>query len=61
MAEPRVTRSQTTVLLNDKLVDKIPKTPIKDKPHLEAMPDKKLGKSYTLDLEKTNSNLKAKI
>ena len=61
MAEPRVTRSQTVASFDDKLADKIPRTPIKAKPHLETMPDKKSGKLYTLDLKKTNSNLRAKI
>ena len=46
---------------NNKLTNKTLKTPIKAKPHPEAMPDKKSEKLYTLDLEETNSNLKAKI
>ena len=61
MVEPRVTWSQTTASFDDELVNKTLKTLIKAKPHPEAMPDKKSKKSYTLDLEKTNSNLRAKI
>ena len=61
MAEPRVTRSQTTASFDDKLANKIPRTPIKAKPHQEAISDKKPEKLYTLDLKKTNSNPRAKI
>ena len=59
--EPRVTRLQTMASFDDKLANKTSRTSIKAKPHLEAMPDKKPGISYTLDLKKTNSNLRAKI
>ena len=61
MTKLRVIQLQTIALFDNKLADETPKTPIKAKPHLKAMPDKKSEKLFTLDFEKTNSNLKAKI
>lgn len=65
MAESRITRSRATSLasaaFDDELADETPEAPIKPKPHPEAMPDEKPMKSYRLDLEETNANLRAKI
>ena len=61
MAEPRVIQLQTAALFDSKLANETSRTLIKAKLYPKAMPDKKPGKSYILDLQKTNSNLKAKI
>ena len=61
MAELRITQLQVTVSFNDKLADKIPKIPIKIKPHLKAILDKKPVKLYTLNFEEINVNFRAKI
>ena len=61
MTKPRVIWLQATTLFDDKLIDKIPRAPIKAQPCLKITPDKKLAKLYTLNFEKTNANFKAKI
>ena len=61
MVKPRVTQLQTMALFDNKLADEIPRTLIKAELYPETMPDKKSEKLNTLDLEKTNSNLRAKI